>query len=170
MNDERVSEKVGSVDNHADRKQYDTFATHDCTILRVPPNILLFGDNVQADSAQVTVFDCPPPSIPCIGELPKLKLFHDLSNSERAELEKAEGFETQCTFCDPKNKCTSGAPDHDQHFFDDGYHFSLLSYTKPRPQPFLLGSSTRVRCLDAQLGIATVTCSTTTTHWPTTRR
>ncbi|KAH7732224.1 hypothetical protein AAVH_01122 [Aphelenchoides avenae] len=120
MNDERVSEKVGSVDNHADRKQYDTFATHDCTILRVPPNILLFGDNVQADSAQVTVFDCPPPSIPCIGELPKLKLFHDLSNSERAELEKAEGFETQCTFCDPKNKCTSGAPDHDQHFFDDG--------------------------------------------------
>ncbi|KAH7732145.1 hypothetical protein AAVH_01043 [Aphelenchoides avenae] len=62
---------------------------------------------MQIDSAQITVFDFPPPSVPCRGRISKLKLFHELSDAELNEFKmhdqlnfiKVDVLNDKCPFC-----------------------------------------------------------------------
>lgn len=85
-------------------------------------------------SAQVTVFNCPPPSIPCMcGPCPLLKLFHEMSVAEQDKfITDADEILPGCTFCDPLYNNLY------LHFFGD-------KYDDPEPYIYIANISYRIR-------------------------
>lgn len=82
-------------------------------------------DETMNDSAQITVFGNPPPSISCkVIACPLLKLFHQLTDTERRKFTKKDAIAGACSFCGMKagvRENTGGVSALAEHFFENGY-------------------------------------------------
>ncbi|KAH7731245.1 hypothetical protein AAVH_00142 [Aphelenchoides avenae] len=110
------SEHVGR--NDADDRYLPKLESYDMAVAATSSYTgeqLSYWNGTQIDSAQLTVFDCAPPSIPC-KKVPKLKLFHELNDGELDNFTNSDTIKRLCLFCGDL-LLGEGAF---SHYFEDG--------------------------------------------------